>query len=124
MDDSDIKYTDLDEFVVRVDISGENISHIPVFVFFNQDGNPIVQLKCFNILNFKGKEIKGIIACNKMNNELCWVKFYLDSDGDIIASVDAYIDDDSCGKMCINLIKRLVQITDAAYPAFVHALMQ
>lgn len=113
-----IKYTDIDEFVVKVVYSGDHIKAIPVYVFFDKDNDPIIQLKCWNIENFMGEEAKGILACNEMNSHYRWIKFYLDKDSDIVADCDAYIDAETCGKECLNLVRRMVNITDEAYPTF------
>ena len=121
MDSKDIRYTELDEFVVGIGVGGENIDAIRVLVIFEEDGSPAVQLRCSDFGNFRGKEIRGITACNKINNELRWVKLYLDSDGDVIATMDAYFDGASCGEECIKLIKQFVHIIDMTYPAFAHA---
>mgnify|MGYP006992087825 CR=1 FL=1 len=62
MDVNGIKYVDRDEFVVKVTYSGDNLKSIPVFVFFDKDGDPMVQFKCWEIANFKGKEGQGKCA--------------------------------------------------------------
>ena len=121
MDSKDIRYTELDEFVVGIGVSGENIDAIHVLVIFEEDGNPAVQLRCSNFIGFSGKEIRGIIACNKINNELRWVKFCMDSNGDIVATMDTYFDGASCGEECIKLVKQFVRIIDMTYPTFAHA---
>lgn len=121
MDSKDIRYTELDEFVVGIGVSGENIDAIHVLVIFEEDGNPAVQLRCSNFIGFSGKEIRGIIACNKINNELRWVKFCMDSNGDIVATMDTYFDGASCGEECIKLVKQFVRIIDMTYPTFSHA---
>ena len=122
MDMEGIKYVDRDEHVVRVTYTGDNLKTIPVYVFFDEDGDPIVQFKCWEIANFKGKEGKGIYACNMMNKEYRWVKFSLDDDSDIVASIDAYISADNCGEVCMSLVRRVVNITDDAYPTFAKAM--
>ena len=122
MEAEGIKYTDTDEFIVKVVYTGDNLKSIPVYVFFDKDNDPIVQLKCWNIGNFKDKEAKGIIACNEMNAHYRWIKFYLDKDSDIVADCDAYIDAATCGKECLSLVRRMVNITDEAYPTFARAM--
>ena len=122
MDQEGIKYTDTDDFVVKVVYTGDNLKSIPVFVFFDKDGDPLVQLKCWEIANFKNKEAKAMIACNQMNKEWRWIKFYLDDDADIIAGCDAYIDEATCGSECLSLVRRMVNIVDDAYPTFGRAL--
>ena len=122
MDKEGIKYVERDEFVVKVTYSGDNLKSIPVYVFFDEDGDPLVQLKCWEIANFKNKEGKGILACNEANKQYRWVKFYLDKDCDIVASIDAYIDASTCGSECLSLVRRVVNITDETYPIFAKAL--
>ena len=114
MDHEGIKYVDRDDFVVKVTYTGDNLKTIPVYVFFDEDGDPIVQFKCW--------EGKGIFACNEMNKEYRWVKFSLDDDSDIVASIDAYISIESCGEECMALVRRVVNITDDAYPTFAKAM--
>lgn len=122
MDAEGIKYVDRDEFVVKVTYTGDNMKSIPVFIFFDEDGDPIVQMKCWDIANFKGKEAKGVLACNEMNKSWRWIKFHLDDDSDIVASIDAYIEPNTCGEECMRLVRRVVNITDEAYPTFARAL--
>lgn len=122
MDSKGIKYVDKDEFILKITYTGDNLKSIPVFVFFDKDGDPMVEFKCWEIANFKGKEAQGILACNEINDKYRWVKYCVDKDGDIVASVDAYIDDNTCGDECMRLVKRVVNITDEAYPTFAKAL--
>ncbi|MBE6680289.1 MAG: hypothetical protein E7598_07205 [Ruminococcaceae bacterium] len=122
MDSEGVKYTDRDTYVVQVTYNGDNLKSIPINVFFDKDGDPIVQFKCWDIGNFKGKEEKGIVACNEINKKYRWVKFYLDDDSDVVASIDAYISDDSCGRECLSLVRRSVSIIDDAYPTFARAM--
>ncbi len=118
MDREGVRYVDKDEFVVSVTYNGDNLKSIPVFVFFDKDGDPLVQFKCWSIANFKGKEAGGILACNEMNKTYRWVKFYLDDDADIVASIDAYVNEYTCGSECLSLVRRVVNITDEAYRTF------
>lgn len=122
MDQEGIKYVDRDEFLVKVTYTGDNLKSIPVYVFFDKDGDPIVQFKCWDIANFKDKEGKGIFACNIANKTYRWVKFYLDDDSDVVASIDAYIDASTCGRECMSLVRRVVNITDEVYPDFARAM--
>ncbi len=121
MDSEGIRYTDKSEFRVGVTYSGDNLKSIPVNVDFDSDGDNMVELHCWEIANFKDKLADGIIACNELNNQYRWVKFYIDSDGDAVCSIDAYIGDD-CGEECVALVHRVVNITDKAFPVFMKAL--
>lgn len=110
-----------DQNHIKITYEGDNLNTIPIHIFFDEDGDPYVQFKCWDIQNFKGKEAKGILACNMINKQYRWVKFYLDDDADIVASIDGYIDIASCGEECLSLVRRVVSITDDAYPTFAKA---
>lgn len=121
MDAKGVKYMDKGENVVRVAYSGDNLQSIPVFVFFDKDGDPMVQFKCWEIANFNGAVDAGIRACNALNAKYRWVKFYLDKDNDVICECDAYIDVGTCGSECLSLVQRVVNIADDAYPDLMRA---
>ena len=124
MDRNNIKYTDVRENVVRVVYTGDNLRTIPVFVFFDAEGDPLVSFKCWEIANFKNEKMAaGIIACNELNNKYRWVKFYLDDDSDVVAQIDAYVDDETCGGECLSLVRRMVHIVDGGYPTLMQALI-
>ena len=123
MDRNDIKYTEVKDNVVKVVYTGDNLRTIPIFVFFDEDGEPLVSLKCWEIANFKEDKLAaGIIACNELNKRFRWVCFYLDDDRDVIAQIDAYIDDESCGNVVTSLIKRMVNIIDEGYPTIMQGV--
>ena len=103
MDRNDIKYTDVKENVVKVSYTGDNLQTIPIYVFFDKDGDPLVSFKCWNIANFKGKEAAGIM-------------FYIDDDADVITQIDSYVDEENCGSVCLSLVRRMVNIIDETYP--------
>ena len=121
MDAQGVKYTDTAEFRVRVAYTGENLKSIPVYVTFDSDGDNLVQFHCWEIANFKDKLSDGIFACNFLNAKYRWGKFYIDDDGDVVCSTDAYLGAD-CGSECLSLVHRVVNITDQAYPVFMKAL--
>ena len=117
MDDNDIQYTTMDdENVIQVVYGGDNLETISIFVIFDEDGDPFVQFKCWEILNFNDKEEIAYEMCNRLNAEYRWVKFYLDKDGDVNAAIDAVISEDDCGEACMNLVHRIIRIVDDAYP--------
>ena len=125
MDSECVKYSDLDtenDNVVKVVYNGDNLNSIPIYVFFDTDDDPLVQFKCWNIANFKGKEDKAVRLCNNLNAKWRWVRFFVDSDSDIIADIDAVVDFGSCGAECLQLVRRIVNIVDESYPEIASAL--
>ena len=120
MDANGVKYSDVREDVVKVVYIGDNLKTIPVYVFFDKDGDPLVCFKCWDIAKIGEHGMAAaIIACNGLNKKYRWVKFYLDDDNDIVAQIDAYVDEATCGSECLNLVKRVVNIVDEGYPTLV-----
>lgn len=122
LDENNVHYTDHSEFAVRVPYSGENLKTIPMFVSFDREGKAFANIKCFEIANFKGKEEQGLRLCNELHNKYRWLKFYLDSDLDLIACLDTYFDAHTCGFFCLDLVMRAVSIIDETYPQIVRAM--
>ncbi len=119
----DIKFTDLDEYVLRVSYTGDNLKTIPITIYFDEEGEPIVQMKCWSITSFKDEKFdSGVAVCNELNKRFRWVCFYLDDDCDVVAMLDAYFDEESCGSICTRLIHRMVSIIDEAYPTLMETL--
>ena len=122
MNEGKIRYTELDQHTIKVVFDGDNLKTINIYVFFDKDGDPLVQFKCWDILSFKGHEELGYRACNEVNNRWRWTKFYLDRDSDLNACIDAYIDARSGGRECVNMLGRIASIIDETYPTFTKAL--
>lgn len=122
MDQENIKYIDQNEYFVRVPYSGENLKSIPMLVRFDKGNEPLVRILCAEIANFKSKEEIGVSLCNELNNEYRWLKFYLDKDAELIAALDTYIDENTCGFFCLDLVKRSVTIIDEVYPRIARAM--
>lgn len=122
MDENHIHYNDHSEFAVRVPYSGQNLKTIPIFVSFDRQGRATANIKCFEIANFKGKEDIGLRLCNALHNQYRWLKFYLDEDLDLIACLDTYFDENTCGFFCSDLVGRSVSIIDEVYPQIASAL--
>ncbi len=123
MDEHGIKYTNRSEFVVRVVYSGENLNTIPVLVIFDEDGENMVQFVCFEVASYKQDKLAaGLITCNALNQKYRWVKFYLDDDNDVRVESDAYVSPGTTGEECMNMVRRVVSITDKAYPVIMKSI--
>ena len=117
-----IKYEDVREHVMKISFKGNNLTSIPIFIYFDEDGDPVLSVKCWNITNFENHTDLAVTVCNELNEKYRWVKFYVDRDADIIAELDAYVDDQNCGPVCASLVRRMVSIVDDAYPVLMRAL--
>ncbi len=123
MDANGIKYTDRDERAVRVAYTGDNLKTIPVMVIFNEDDRGVVALRCWEIADVPAEKFVDILTiCNELNNKYRWVKFSIDKDNALVASLDAYIDETTCGEECSELVRRMIGIVDEAYPDIMKGL--
>lgn len=116
MDREGIKYTDVNERNVRVTYNGDNCRSITVSVTFDDKDGHGAHFVCYDIGSFKGDKYANALL---LSNELCckyrWVKFYLDSDKDVVVDCDASFDLASCGYVCRRMVSHVVSIVDEAY---------
>ena len=123
LDKKEIKYKRINDKTLRIAYSGDNLDTIPINVIFDEDGDPYVALRCWDITKFKGsKRERGIMVCNELNNRFRWVKFSVDKDDDIVAANDAHVDLFTAGEEILMLVRRMVNIVDEAYPEFMKAV--
>ena len=121
MDEEGIKYTEMDETTLRVCFNCDNIKSVNAMVVFDEDGKNLVQFRCWEIESFKNKETEALALCNELNYHFRWVKFFVDKDMDIVALLDAMLEEETAGDECLSLLMRFVNIVDDAYPAIAKA---
>ena len=123
MDQNGIKYTDVNERRVDVKYSGDNLNTINVVVVFDEKDADAARFVCWGIGTFKDdKYPNAILVCNEMNAKYRWVKFYVDKDKDVAAELDAHFTEQSVGSVCMEIVRRVVNITDEVYPSFAKIL--
>lgn len=121
MDEHGVKYSQEKDHVIKVTYSGDNMESISVFAIFDKDDDPIAQFVCWNIASFKNNADVATKLCNKLNAQYRWVKFYVDDDNDVIASIDAEFNKSTCGEVSLSMVRHLVNIIDEAYPQIAKA---
>jgi hypothetical protein len=121
MEEDGIKYSEVDENTLKISFNGDNLKSVNIYAFFDEDGDPFMQFRCWEIESFKNNEAAGLAVCNDLNLQFRWVKFFLDKDKDVIATLDAMLDDNSSGAECVSLMMRIVNIVDDAYPQIAKA---
>jgi len=103
---------------ITIGYACENVDGLFALVRFDDD-SPIATIVSWDLGNVgtdPANIASAILACNDMNGTYRWVKFYVDGDNDIAARIDSYIDESTCGEMCLAYVKRLIEVMDAAYP--------
>lgn len=116
------RFLDDAETVVRVGWKLDN-TKISILFYFDED-NRSVHIEGREFLNVPENKIDVMYkACNTCNNQYRWVKFTVDEeDKELVAKDDAVIQLDSCADEVMELMIRMTQIVDDAYPQFMKAL--
>lgn len=122
LDEKGIKYKDLDDVAVRIGYNVDNAGTIEVIVIFDENGKNYVSLNSWSIGQFNDENYsKGMIVCNEMNAHYRWCKFFLNSDKKVTVQIDAVVDLETVGSEVLELVRRIVHISDEAYPSFMKA---
>ena len=116
----------LDQEGIFYDLYGENKMEISytrsngnfgvTIVFYEEDRN--VYLFSADLGSFQEDQVdKAIALCNDLNTQYRWVKFYRDADNSIIyCEADAMVTPETVGPVVLNLVQRMTNIMDEAYP--------
>jgi hypothetical protein len=113
---------DEEERVIKAAWTLENTDMEIIFTF--GEDNHDVHMQGYNFLRVSENNFdKMLSAVNECNAKYRWVKFTLDQKhGQIIAEEDAVISLDTCAEDTFELMIRMTQIVDEAYPIFMKAM--
>lgn len=94
--------------------------------FISRDNDNDVAARIFGLISNTPKEKRARVmeACNVLNHKIRYMKFYLDTDGDINVEYDfpVHSPDDGIGEMAFEIFVRMMQILDSEYSIFMKAL--
>ncbi len=127
LDSEDIWYEDVDDHVVHIVYSGENLPIISIFVFFNESGEQSVDVMSREIAPVrKEKRMAALRVSNEMNKEYRMVSFFVEGN-EICAKLSYFLSqeasDDDFGELCNELVYYMLTVIDHAYPNFEKALL-
>ena len=127
-DRHEIKYRVIETEELSFIEAGFNIQGGPAVRchFFSQnDNNNDVQIRIIGMMCKVDREKRGAIleACNRVNSEMRFLKFYLDKNGDVMGQGDlpAAISEECVGECCFELFIRSMQILERCYRYFPEA---
>ena len=104
-----------DKPVIFVQFSGDHINGQTFTLIIDEDGESVA-LRVFSIFKFESGQLSDAYEfCNKVNNQYRWMRFYVDSDDEFTAAIDAVITPSTAGAECYELIGRAVNIVDSVY---------
>lgn len=112
-----------DEEIIRINFNADNVESVRVSLFFDKEDKNVA-IRSFNICKVEeAKKAKIYQVMSKLNDDFRWVKFSIDeNDNTVTASTDAVIRMDVAGEICYELVFRMVNIVDDAYPEIMKAL--
>lgn len=124
MESREMKCQTLDEegSVLRAGWKLDN-THMDILFFFDEDCK-YVQLRGVKFLQVPDNKLEAMFkAVNECNHHYRFVKFVVDTDDkQVICKADAVIQLDSCADETFELMIRMTQIVDDAYPTLMKAL--
>ena len=78
-------YDDSDPSTVVLNMTGDNLNEISLYVSFTcmNNGSMQVLINNFDLPNFSDNKVAGILTCNKVNDDEL-VKYYIDDEDDTV----------------------------------------
>jgi len=114
---------DLDDggSLVVCGVNGKNNARYDVVYIFDKDGAS-VSMRVFGLLAYPDEKWAPMLdVVNELNGAYRWLKFFA-KDDKINAQCDAVINDETSGKICVELLLRTMKIVDDVYPRCMHVL--
>ena len=94
--------------------------------FITTDGRNDVRVRVFGLVNStpKSKRLRLLEACNTLNNNVRFIKFTLNDDGDISVEYDFSREtpDDALGAVALDMLGTVAQAVSFEYQTFMQAL--
>ena len=114
MDLKNIKYNVNEENdLITIDfVNGDHYERIRVTFVADDDGDSVA-VRAFSLRQYTQSQLPAAYAfCNRMNYKYRWVRFYVDSDNELTAAIDAVVTPATAGAECFELLARTVNIVD------------
>ncbi len=98
--------------ILYVRYKGDHFDSLTFTFIFDDDGESFA-LRVFSIEKFEPSMLPDAYEfCNAMSYAYRWLRFYVDSDNEFTAALDAVINEATIGDECYELLSRAVSIVD------------
>lgn len=95
---------------------------VTVRAVFDDNGHTVA-IRCYRLAHAKENSLVDVLnTCNELNNRFRWVKFAVDDDNDVNMEIDCIVNEDTSGEVVLELVQRLCNIADEAYPELMKAI--
>ncbi len=114
----DIKYMENPQpdgsHYVAVELAGSSGTLYNVVMVFGADGTEF-RIRIFQLGKVPTERQRPMLrVLNELNETYAWLRFYLDSDGDVAAALDAVITPGSAARVCWEMLRRAFSVLDEA----------
>lgn len=106
-------YQVVDQNLLFVGFQGENLEKIRILIDLPEQGNHL-RLICPGILPFM-KDVQGMVACNTLNQQYRFIKFFINSDHLVEAWMDLHFTPETFEQDCTNFIEQFAKLLDECY---------
>lgn len=114
MDLKGIRYDVREESdLITIDFTnGDHYDRIRITFVADDDGESVA-VRAFSLRQYSKRQLPDAYEfCNRMNYKYRWCRFYVDSDDELTAAIDAVITPATAGAECFELLARTVNIVD------------
>ncbi len=123
---NDWKYKDVQELDNGNDrvCCGVNckLTTVDYHFFFDKDSRSVT-MRVFRLFAVPiDKKLQIMELMNEANKNYRWAKFFIDGESWMSIQIDAIINEENAGPVCLELMIRTSQIIDATYSNFMHEI--
>ena len=114
MDLKGIRYDVREESdLITIDFTnGDHYDRIRITFVADDDGESVA-VRAFSLRQYSKRQLPDAYEfCNRMNYKYRWCRFYVDSDDELTAAIDAVITPATAGAECFELLARTDNIVD------------
>lgn len=117
LEDKGVSYESVDDNTIVIDISANGVRDegFSFYVtFHNSDDH--VSLMCVDIANVPDdRRTHCLEVLNEYNGIYRWAKFFIDKQGDLLCVSDVFVSEDTCGKACMEVLRRVYSVLMNSY---------
>ena len=112
----DIKYMENPQpdgsHYVAVELAGNNGSLYNVVMVFGADGAEF-RIRIFQLGKVPKDRVRPMLrTLNGINEEYAWLRFYIDSDSEVAAAMEAVITPGTAARVCWEMLRRAFSVLD------------
>lgn len=99
--------------LTAIEMAGKEGDLYQMVLVFSPDGKE-VGIRVFQLGHVPTERQRPMLrVLNRLNGSYAWLRFYLDSDGDVAAGMDAVIAPQTAAQVCWELLIRAFSVLDA-----------